>query len=74
MASITHSGFDEKYLPKLPFIIFAPLSTAYLIAKATSLSYSSPFGTALSTIILARLFIPLFPFLFCLSAAIIPDT
>jgi hypothetical protein len=49
IASITHSGLDEKYLPKLPFIIFAPLSTAYLIALATSLSYSSPFGIALKS-------------------------
>ena len=47
----TQSEWGENDLPKLKLIIDAPLSTAYLIARATSLSYSSPSGTVLIGII-----------------------
>ena len=45
----------ETGFPKLILSIFAPLSTAYLTAFATSLSLSSPSGTALTVIIFATL-------------------
>ena len=54
------------------FITCAPLSTAYLIASATSLSYSSPLGTALIGIINTLLATPFIPFLLLMLAPIIP--
>ena len=47
IASFTQFGCEEYFFPKLKLIILAPLSTAYLMDKATSLSYSSPSGTHL---------------------------
>ena len=74
MASTTHSGFVEYDFPKLILIILAPLSTAYLIPSAISLSYSSPLGTALIAIISTLLLMPLLPIEFPLIPPIIPDT
>ena len=55
IASQTYFFPGDTALPKLMLRILAPLSTAYLMALATSLSLSSPSGTALTVIILATL-------------------
>ena len=74
MASKTHSLLGEKRFPKLVLMIFAPLSTAYLIPKATSLSCSSPSGTTRTVIIFTVLATPFAPLLLSLEAATIPAT
>ena len=74
MASSTVFLLGEYPLPKLILITFAPLSTAYLIALATSLSLSSPSGTVLTDMIRTLSATPSIPILFPLTAPIIPAT
>ena len=73
-ASSTTFLSQLNLFPKLIFKILAPLSTAYLIAFATSLSLSSPAGTHLTAIIFTSAAIPSIPIPLFLEAAIIPAT
>ncbi|MNW08017.1 hypothetical protein D3C71_2047280 [compost metagenome] len=66
--------FHEYDLPKLILITLAPLSAAYRIAFATSLSRSSPLGVLRTAMITTLSATPFIPRSLVLTAAMIPET